>query len=175
MITLRTVVVTVTLLLANGCIPWPHRAFLTPVVEGTLVRNGVPATRTPVCVTAGSADIPCDGPRLATARTDAAGRFVLCPVPDFRFTAFVAGLAHSRFHWKVWAADDGKWRLIHAGSQHTLFDTGPRFIEKLDCDLTRTDAVCISEQVIEFDREDLERVLGEQECRGVATDGTTSS
>lgn len=156
--------------LSVGCyFPWRHRVAHTPVIHGTLTRDSTPLATTPVCVTPEPTEARCEDRLQATATTNDAGRFVLCPIWDHQWGLLISGLGHRRFHWTVWARDDGEWQSIHSDSHYTAI-AGPRFLSELDCDMARADGTCVVENQYEFDQGDLARVLGDTTCKGIHVD-----
>jgi hypothetical protein len=82
---MRTVAVMILSLPITACVPWPHRGYFAPEIEGVLLDNGVPVTNVKLKLSADFTD------RQQIAITDADGRFVLRPISEWRLMAPLIG------------------------------------------------------------------------------------
>lgn len=72
-------------LLLTACVPIPHRVYFAPTISGTVTRAGSPVE---------GADLHLSGnftKKAATASTDSAGRFKICPLRTWEATTGLLG------------------------------------------------------------------------------------
>ncbi|OQW60686.1 MAG: hypothetical protein BVN28_08510 [Nitrospira sp. ST-bin4] len=129
---MKILVVTLSIFVA-GCVPWPHRANLTPSVAGVLLAEGNPKVDSPLRIVAsdpGNKDAPCDG-KSHEFKTTNEGRFYGPPVRTFRF--FMVIMGHTLFPWAVCVKQDGVWTPLYQEKTYTLGNTGPWFLVEMSC------------------------------------------
>lgn len=161
--------VAISLLIVAGCIVFPHRANLTPMIFGEL--NGRPEAR--VRVSASEAG-KCQGTSREVT-TNEHGRFVLAPLREWK--AFVVVMAHKHFHWNLCVYEAGQWRPWHSAQDYTLVDTGPSWTLVLRCSPGSEEAACEEEPHYEAHRHPAEQwlkhglLIAPAAQQGSATDG----
>jgi len=135
----RSLTVFLLCLSSVGCIPLPHLASSTPLIEGWLVRDGGAAPDLPVRAVKGPATgtdaAPCTGRFIETA-SDQDGRFVLAPIRRRDFFVFVVP-AHSSFEWHLCIRDGDAWKVVNESRDYTLTDSGPWWISEIRCELAQ--------------------------------------
>jgi hypothetical protein len=145
---------------------FPHRAYRTPVIHGTMSVGARPVSALPLRVIAEpTTEASCTGTNLLETSTAADGRFQFCPMPDFQF--FIHMMAHRTFRWNVCAKVNDEWTVVQRSSRYTLVDSGPYGIERIDCDVG-TGGSCTRVSDTGVTREKLRAALGAQRCRGVS-------
>jgi hypothetical protein len=107
-----------------ACAPLPHVVTLTPDITGTLTRDGVPVAGQDVHLARGPEALPCSA-TVATARTDAEGRFRLARQTQLRFiyAPLVAPLSISEF--QVCITGPGASQLLLHRSAVMLYNAIP--------------------------------------------------
>ena len=125
-----------------GCVPWPHRANLTPGVAGTLVVQGQLQADVPLRVVASEPGAPCEGESREFRTTDE-GTFYGSPVRTFNM--FMMVMAHRRFAWALCAQQGPAWTPLYQDETYTLVDSGPWFLVEMDCE----DGTCTAEENLE--------------------------
>lgn len=141
----------------SACIPFPHKASLTPVVTGEIRAGDSPAAALPVRAVAQPGDGPCEG-KHAEAVTDGQGAFVLRPVRELQFFHTIV-MAHRFFEWNLCVHRNGAWEVVSSSRDYTLGDTGPWWISRITCDLGN-DPACKEEQDLDYTEEELRDILG---------------
>ncbi len=125
--------------LLAGCFPFPHRANVTPPVEGVITRSNTPVANASVTVCEATATACCVG-KEQRAQTDAQGRFSVAPSRETRWMMYV--MAHRQFHWCLAVEGDTPRRLDGPYSQYTLVDSGPAFSESVSCSIAQETLSC---------------------------------
>ena len=124
----------------TACIPYPHRANLTPGVTGSLkASDGSISGRALRLVAATESVRSCDGDHREF-KTAADGSFYIAPVRTFSMVMVVMG--HSFFPWALCIEDEGRWSPIHTGKIYTLVDTGPAMLIDMECSQEKTRWSC---------------------------------
>jgi hypothetical protein len=155
--------------LLTGCIVFPHRTHLTPMILGELPDR--PEARVRVSV---SDARTCQG-TTREVTTNEHGRFVLAPLREWN--AFVVVMAHKYFHWDLCVYEAGQWRAWHSAQDYTLVDTGPVWTLVLRCSSGSEETPCKEEPYYETLRKPEEQWLehglvpAPAAQRGAAADG----
>ena len=150
-------------LLLGACLPYPHRANLTPLVHGQIRSDGIPAAGVRLRVALGDEDDLCGG-RHSEVTTDARGEFVVPPIRSYRLFLFV--MAHRQFVWNLCVGAPEGWANIHESSGYTLVDTGPWWFSEVTCETTANRllfAKCTEQQDLDPTEEKARRILGKPE------------
>jgi len=133
----------VLVVIAAGCVPYPHRYQYLPGVEGRVAEASVPLAAAQVALRfqgIGAAD-PCDAPAEAQSITDAQGMFT---IPGERRVDLFISMGHSFESWGFcFTRRDGS---TVSWASPSRYRAGPRYGPvrmTLDCDLGRRAAdVC---------------------------------
>jgi hypothetical protein len=139
----RLVLVASILTLTAGCVPFPQRVRLTPLVTGKLEGGGGPAANRRVRVVV--ADAPnesCEGPSIQ-ATTNEFGKFVL--PPRHRMSWVLAMMAHRRFRWNLCVEDEYRWVFLKQHVDYTLVDTGPEWRAELRCSIAHRNETLVAQ------------------------------
>lgn len=135
-----------------GCVPWPHRANLTPGVAGALTVEGEPQAGALLRVVAldpeGSGS-SCEG-KSHEFKTTSEGTFYGPPVRTFRF--FMVVMGHTFFPWAVCVKQNDAWAPLYQDKTYTLVDTGPWFLVEMSCH----DMTCMAKENLEPNAELIE-------------------
>lgn len=100
-----------------GCMPWPHTVQLVPSTSGTVTLRGVPVRDATVFVhrrlPPNSEECPASPDFV---RTDAAGRFTVSPIEEFRYFRVIGDPISA---WAICIGSDGVlypgWRNFEMG------------------------------------------------------------
>lgn len=127
-------VILVSAVLLSACVPWPHRAHLTPAVKGVITADSAPVSEVKFKVVASGQgfQVPpsCEG-KSHEFVSQQDGSFYGKPVKQFHFFMYV--MAHTSFSWAVCAEENGQWRIVHSDQTYTLVDIGPAYLLQLEC------------------------------------------
>jgi hypothetical protein len=114
-----------------GCVPWPHRANITPGVAGSLTSAAQPVPAADLRLVASADDgSPCEGESRAF-KTTRDGQFYGEPLHTFSW--FMVVMGHGFFPWALCIQDQEQWVPLHAEKTYTLVDTGPAFLVDMEC------------------------------------------
>lgn len=130
----------------TACIPWPHRANVTPPMNGTVVNAGVPVTGLPIRIVEITAEASCSG-RFVETVTSQQGAFSVAPVREWR--GFIHMMAHRVFRYAVCAQGDQGWEHLGTFSGYTLVDSGPWWRSVVKCELSERPHPCVETQELE--------------------------
>ena len=136
---MRLAIVAAFSVILAGCLPFPHRANVTPPVEGVLTRLDTPIANKSVTVCEGTAVACCVG-KEQSAQTDTRGRFAIPASRETRWMMYV--MAHAQFHWCLAVDDGGSRKVVGPFSQYTLVDSGPAFPQAINCTIAEETLAC---------------------------------
>jgi hypothetical protein len=144
---MRILVSSIALLLA-ACFPYPHKTRLTPLMEGWIQRDGVPAVSVRVRAAAGApGKVPCAS-KFVEARTDRNGRYVLQPVPKVDLAAkFVP--EYESFIWHVCVNEADGWRTVYQSTDREIADFGTWWVSEIRCELAKPTLPCFERRIRE--------------------------
>ena len=117
-------------LLFTACLPFPHRANMTPLVHGHVSSDGGPASGVRLRVALGDEDDLCGG-KYSEVVTNESGDFAIPPIRSYRL--FLFPMAHRHFVWNLCVNAPEGWANIHESRGYTLVDTGPWWFSELTC------------------------------------------
>ncbi len=128
----------------SACVPFPHRANLTPGVSGSITANGAPVSSTRVRLVASeNPNSPCNGESREFQTTNA-GLFYGAPVRTFSWVMVV--MAHRQFPWALCIENQDQWVPVHQDRIYTLVDTGPAILVEMQCTNQEVSWQCQAEE-----------------------------
>ena len=128
---MAAVALSMAVLAMTGCLPWPHRANLTPPILGELRGPDGPITGVGVRASTIKKGDPC-GPKFVESTTNDQGRFALPAVRYLNWWLVVMG--HRHFEWNLCVHHEGAWTVAHHANDYTLGDTGPAWTLTVICE-----------------------------------------
>ena len=105
--------------LTAACLPIPHKQRLTPTMEGTLTRSGLPmaaATVRSAAIEKDTSGRVCSASHFVETTTDAAGQFHIQPIQ--RQGWFVA-MGDQRYAWELCVKGDQGWTRVFQHQLHS--------------------------------------------------------